>query len=259
MISTNEILGIFDRAYSVPWDDDQYHLSGMTMETRIFSEGDEVALYLDKSANFRKNRSVQLSDDVLIYIPNYQARYCIMYMFWGDFSEGNHELPRVSELSETTPFIRTVELVNKRISGETIEWHLGERHSYFSLLDDKLEGYCEYKAECPYGIEEGLELFPERGFCRNGVREGYWENKIYFNDNNQGFPGFRIHRYEGDEITETVFTHSPEDYAHHLAMSKLPRLRQEPLGLFPMSALDWDDLKHKYDLGIKDACFVSFA
>ena len=240
MISAKQILELVSDANSIPWDDD-FSLCKDSFQKISFKEGDEIALFAD-SETF-ENQELPF----LIYNPAYNEKYSIFYIFFGHFSAGFHN---PSLLFKNTGFFVTLEISKKNIAGELIEWCDEGYNSYFTFLDNKLDGYCEYKLVQDY--------FPERGFCKDGKKEGLWEVDLeYFLEDDLDFFPLQVDVYKNDVSTSTIFIESKKDYETHLSKSNLPRIQQEKYVFYNMSALDWDKLREKYKLIQEDVCFKS--
>ena len=240
MISAKQILELVSDANSIPWDDD-FSLCKDSFQKISFKEGDEIALFAD-SETF-ENQELPF----LIYNPAYNEKYSIFYIFFGHFSAGLHN---PSLLFKNTGFFVTLEISKKNIAGELIEWCDEGYNSYFTFLDNKLDGYCEYRLV--------QDHFPERGFCKDGKREGLWEMDLeYFPEDDLDFLPLQVDVYKNDVSTSTIFIESKKDYETHLSKSNLPRIQQEKYVFYSMSALDWDKLREKYKLIQEDVCFKS--
>ena len=240
MISAKQILELVSDANSIPWDDD-FSLCKDSFQKISFKEGDEIALFAD-SETF-ENQELPF----LIYNPAYNEKYSIFYIFFDHFSAGFHN---PSLLFKNTGFFVTLEISKKNIAGELIEWCEEGYNSYFTFLDNKLDGYCEYKLAQDY--------FPERGFCKDGKKEGLWEVDLdYFLEDDLDFFPLQVDVYKNDVSTSTIFIESKKDYETHLSKSNLPRIQQEKYVFYNMSALDWDKLREKYKLIQEDVCFKS--
>jgi len=86
---------------------------------------------------------------------------------------------------------RTLEISANNIAGELIEWCEEGYNSYFTFLDNKLNGYCEYKLVQDY--------FPQRGFCKDGKKEGLWEMDLdYFLEDDLDFFPLQVDVYKND-------------------------------------------------------------
>ena len=240
MISAKQILELVSDANSIPWDDD-FSLCKDSFQKISFKEGDEIALFAD-SETF-ENQELPF----LIYNPAYNEKYSIFYIFFDHFSAGFHN---PSLLFKNTGFFVTLEISKKNIAGELIEWCDEGYNSYFTFLDNKLDGYCEYRLV--------QDHFPERGFCKDGKREGLWEMDLeYFPEDDLDFLPLQVDVYKNDVSTSTIFIESKKDYETHLSKSNLPRIQQEKYVFYSMSALDWDKLREKYKLIQEDVCFKS--
>ena len=239
MISVKQILELVSDSISIPWDDN-FSLCKDSFQKISFKEGDEIALFADYETF--ENQELPL----LIYNPAYNKTYSIFYIFLGNFSAGFYNLCLL--VSEN--FYITFEISKDKISGELIEWCEEGSNSCFTFSDHKLEGYCEYKLSQDY--------FPERGFCKDGKKEGLWEMDLdHFQEDDLDFFPLQVGVYKNDVSTKTIFIESKKDYETHLFKSNLPRIQQEKYGFYNMSALDWDKLRDKYKLIQEDVCFKS--
>ena len=239
MISTKQILELVSDAMSIPWDD-EFSLCKDSFQKISFKEGDEIALFADIETF--ENQELP----ILIYNPAYNEKYSIFYIFFDNFSAGFHN----PSLLFTNDSSTTIEISANNIAGELIEWCDEGYNSHFTFLDNKLNGYCEYKLAQDY--------FPQRGFCKDGKKEGLWEMDLdYFLEDDLDFFPLQVDVYKNDISTKTIFIESKKDYETHLSRSNLPRMQQEKYGFYNMSALDWDKLREKYKLTQEDVCFKS--
>jgi len=240
MINTSQILELVSDSYSIPWGDPCTYAD--SFQNFSFKEGDEIALSV-AIETLGSPRDLPF----LIYNPAYNEKYSIFYIFFG-FSGLIHN-PSLLFTNESST---TVEISENNIAGELIEWCEEGYNSYFTFLDHKLDGYCEYKL---------LQLyFPERGFCKDGKKEGLWETDLeyygFLEDDLDFFP-LQVDVYKNDVVTKTVFIESKKDYETYLSKSNLPRIQQKKYGVYSMSALDWDKLREKYKLIQEDVYFKS--
>jgi len=239
VIATKQILELVSDSISIPWDD-SFNLCKDSFQRISFKEGDEIALFADIETF--ENQELPL----LIYNPAYNKKYSVFYIFFGHFSPGFHK----PSLLNTNKSPTTLEISENNISGELIEWCEEGYNSYFTFLDHKLDGYCEYKLM--------QTNFPDRGFCKDGKKEGLWESdsECFLEDDLDFFP-LQIDVYKNDLVTKTIFIESKQDYETYLPKSNLPRIRQKEYGFYNMSALDWDNLQEKYKLIQEDVYFKS--
>ena len=219
MISAEQILELVSDSMSIAWDD-EFSLCKDSFKKISFKEGDEIALFADIETF--ENQELPF----LIYNSAYNEKYSIFYIFFGYFSAGFHN----PSLLFTNDSSTTLEISANNIAGELIEWCEEGSNSYFTFSDHKLDGYCEYKLL--------QDCFPQRGFFKDGKKEGPWEmdSEAILEDDLDFFP-LQISFYKNDVSTKTIFIESKKDYETHLSKSNLPRIQQEKYGFYNMSGI----------------------
>ena len=263
MITATQILETMSRVYSIDWDDGFTPFKGSVSKERVFNAGDEIALHVGIG---RWHESVE---EVLIYNANYDERYSIFFVIFGSFKQNSNLTYDVSSIFNVDAYKknkrsgkRTFEVVNKQVSGEVIEWDKQGYNSYFTFLENRLNGYSEYMIE---------DYIPQRGMYLNGKKEGAWEKNAQFFSEDLEFAPFEIWLYANDELdsSRAMTIETKEDYKIYLSESNLPRIKQKQdmtparsrltgKSMTPIrSGLDWEKLDKKYELIKKDVCFKS--
>ena len=219
MISAEQILELVSDSKSIPWGD-EFSLCKDSFQKISFKEGDEIALFADIETF--ENQELPF----LIYNSAYNEKYSIFYIFFGHFSAGFHN----PSLLFTNDSSTTLEISANNIAGELIEWCEEGSNSYFTFSDHKLDGYCEYKLLQDY--------FPQRGFFKDGKKEGLWETELdHIQEDDLDFFPLQVNVYKNDVSTKTIFIESKKDYETHLSKSNLPRIQQEKYGFYNMSGI----------------------
>ena len=136
----------------------------------VFRPGDEIAICVGQGIWEECD-----GEEMLIYNANYNERYSIFYVIFGSFSQNSNLTYDVTSIFNADAYKknkrnckRTFEVINKQISGEVIEWDKQGYNSYFTFLENRLNGYSEYMIE---------DYIAQRGMYLNGKKEGPWEEE----------------------------------------------------------------------------------